>query len=325
MRTALLSLAVVSLCLVSSPVVAQQAPLEVQEKSVIRFEINMDRIINSELGKNLDLATKMQEAPGIDTEEMDPSSITKVYGSLSLPDNMEAFQSMTPGSELPMELFSRIEFSESATLTGVMEKMAEKAEEVSLGGKTYLKPTDGDSPPGMLAQKIDDKTLEMGTEKYVTRSDREVNTDGLNKAWGMAPDHAIRIAVDVDGMEALKEELIDFVAQVQPQAIAYVELLNNVSNLRITVDLDSDELLTICATGKDEELAEEFADGLDSLLMFGKMGLNPANAPTDEAAAVMKEISDAMEAKLDGKEVSIRIPRPEGFNAMVEGMVPPGF
>jgi hypothetical protein len=55
------------------------------------------------------------------------------------------------------------------------------------------------------------------------------------------------------------------------------------------------------------------------------MGLDPARAPNDEAAAVMKQIGDAMEAKLDGKEVSIRIPRPEGFNKMVEGMLPPGF
>jgi hypothetical protein len=177
----------------------------------------------------------------------------------------------------------------------------------------------------MLAQKIDGKTLEMGTEKYVTRADREVGTDGLNKAWEKTPDHAIRLVVDVDGMEALKEEIIDMVAEMQPQAIAYVELLNNVSNIRLTIDLDGDELLTLCATGKDEEMAEEFADGIDSLLMFGKMGMNPANAPNEEAASVMKEIGEALEAKLEGTEISVRIPRPEGFNEMVEGMLPPGF
>jgi len=325
MRTALLSLAVVSLCLVSSQAVAQQAPLVAQEKSVVRFEINMDKIINSELGKKLDLAGKLQEAPGMENEDMDPATISRVFGSLSLPDNIEAFQGMGPGSELPMQLFSRVEFTEKDTLTALMKKMGEDSEEVSIGGKTFMKPTDGEAPEGLLAQKIDDKTLEMGTEKYVTRSDREVGTEGLSKAWSKTPDHAVRIVVDVDGMEALKEELIDMVAQMSPQAIAYAELLNNVSNLRITIDLDGDELLTICATGKDEEMAEEFADGLDSLLMFGKMGLDPSRAPTEEAASVMKEIGDAMEAQLDGTEVSIRIPRPDGFNDMVEGMLPPGF
>ncbi len=325
MRTALLSLAVVSLCLVTAPAVAQQTPLETKDKSVIRFEINMDKIVNSELGKQLDLQDKMQTLPNVNPEEMDPSAISRIFGSLSLPDNMAALQNMDPGSKLPMELFTRMEFSESQSMNNALEKMGEESEEVSIGGKTFIKPTDPDSPQGLLAHKINDTTMEVGTEKYLTRADREVSTDGLNKAWAMAPEHAVRIVVDVDGMQALKEELIDFAAQVQPQAAAYAELLDNVSNIRITIDLDSDELLTVCATGKDEDMAEEFADGLDSILMFGKMGMNPANAPNEEAKPIMKAIGDAMQANLDGKEVSVKIPRPEGFNEFIQGMLPPGF
>lgn len=325
MRTALFSLAVVSLCVITAPAFAQQTPLDAKEKSVIRFEINMDKIVNSDLGKRLDLADKMQNMPGVDAEGMDPSLIKRVFGSVNLPDNMDAFRDVGPGAELPMETFSRIEFANSTALTNAMKKMSEEAEDVTIGGKTYMKPTGADSPEGMLAQKIDDKTLEMGTEKYVTRSDREVNTDGLNKAWAMAPEHAIRIVVDVDGMPELKEELIDTVAQMAPNFVAYAELLNNINNLRITVDLDGDQLLTVSATGKDEEMAEEFADGIDSMLLFAKMGLNPANAPNDEAKEVMNSISDSLEAKLDGKEISVIIPRPEGFNEFIENSMPPGF
>lgn len=325
MRTALLSLTVVALCVVTAPAFAQQTPLEAKEKSVIRFDINMDKIVNSDLGKRLDLTDKMQNLPNLDSEDMDPSTVSRVFGSVNLPDNIEAFMTMDPGSALPMELFARVAFSESGALKTAFEKMSEKSEEVTIGGKKFLKPTDEDSPEGMLAQTIDEKTLELGTEKYVTRADREVNTDALNKAWSMAPDHAIRLVVDVEGMADLREELIDFVAQSAPAGIAYAELLNNITNLRITIDLDGDQLLTICATGKDEELAEEFADGLDSLLMFGKMGLDPARAPSDEAADVMSEIADAMEAKIEGNEISIIIPRPKGFNEFIENSLPPGF
>lgn len=326
MRTALFSLAAFSLCLVAAPVFAQQKPLETQEKSVVRFEINVDKIVNSELGKQLDLQDKLQNLPGVDPEEVDPSSISRVFGSMSLPDNMAAFQMMGSGDEtMPLNMFTRLEFSNGEALESMIKKMAEKSEDVTIGGKKFMKPTDADSPEGMLTHKIDSSTLEMGTEKYLTRADREVNTDGLNKAWKMAPDHAIRIVVDVDGMADLKEELIDFVAQMQPNAVAYAELLNNVSNLRITVDFDSDDLLTVSATGKDEEMAEEFADGIDSILALGKMGMDPARAPNEEAASVLTAIRDAMEAKLDGKEISVRIPRPEGFNKLFEGMMIPGF
>jgi NTP pyrophosphatase (non-canonical NTP hydrolase) len=232
---------------------------------------------------------------------------------------------MGPGADLPMELFSRVEFSSSEALTGAMSKMEEEAEEVTIGGKKFIKPTDPTAPQGMLAQKIDDKTMEMGTEKYLTREDREVMSDGLAAAWKMAPKHAVRIVVDVDGMEKLKGEIIDEIATMAPQAIAYAELLDAISNLRVTIDLDGKELLTICATGKDEELAEEFADGLDSVFFTAKMALNPGAAPNEEAAEVMKAISAALEANVEGKEVSVRIPRPEGFNKVIQGMMPPGF
>ena len=324
MRTALLSLAVVSLCVITAPAFAQQTPLEAKEKSVIRYEFNMDKIVNSDLRKRLDLVDKLQNMPGIDPEEMDPSKIKRVFGSVNLPDNMDAFRGVGPGAPLPMEMFSRVEFSDGGTLDGIVKKMAESAEEVTIGGKKFMQPNDPQSPEGMLTRKIDATTLEMGTEKYVTRADREVNTDGLNKAWSMAPEHAIRLVVDVDGMPDLKEELIETVAQMAPSYVDYAELLNNISNLRITIDLDSDQLLTICASGKDEEMAEEFADGIDSLLLLAKFGLDPSRAPNDEAAAVMQSISDALKTKVDGKEISVIIPRPEGFNDYIESVVGAG-
>jgi hypothetical protein len=313
--------------LVAAPANAQQTGLDDKDKSVVQFEINIDKIVNSELGKLLDFEGKIQSAPGLGEDDMDPSTISRVYGSLSLPDNIAAFQGMGPGSPLPMEVFSRVVFKSSEEAASAIGKMTEKSEEVSIGGKTFIKPTGEDAPEGMLAQKIDDKTIEMGTEKYLTRADREVTTDALKSAWGKTPKDAVRIVVDVDGMEALKAEIIDVVDQTQPQIIAYVELLNNITDLRITFDLEGDNLMTLSATGKDEELAEEFADGLNSLLVIGQMTVKgqAANAPSDAAGDVMNTIADALEAKYEGKEVMIKIPRPEGFNDVVQEMLPPGF
>lgn len=324
MRTAFYSLAVAALCLLSTPVFAQQSPLETKEKAVIQFDFNLDKITQSELGKKLGLAERLQDLPGVNSDDLDPASLSRVFGALSLPDNIAAF-TLAPGDALPLEMFSRVEISDSKTFAEALEKMAEKSQEVTIGSKTFMKPDGQAAPDGMLYQKVDEKTIEMGTEKYLTREDREVMSDGLNKAWDMAPDHAIRVVVDVDGMEALKEQIIETVGEMAPQGIAYAELLNNINNLRLTLDFAGKELLTLSATGKDEELAEEFADGLDSLLLFAKIGLDPNSAPNDEAANVIQEISDSLKANIDGNEVSIKIPRPEGFDSFVEGMIPPGF
>lgn len=325
MRSVFRALTVVALCLTTTSVFAQQSPLETKDKAVVQFDINFNKITQSALGKQLDLAGKMKDIPGVKTEDIDPSSISRLSGALSLPDNIAAFQGLGPGADLPMQLFSQMEIGDSKTMASAVAKMAEKSEEVTVGGKTFMKSTDETAPQGMLIHEYDEKTIEMGTETYLTRADREVFSDGLKKAWGMTPDHAIRLVVDIDGMPALKEQIIEQVGNMAPQAIAYAELLDSVTNLRVSIDLDAKELLTIAATGKDEEAAEEFADGLDSLLMFAKMGIDPSSAPNDEAAAVMEQISDSLKANVEGAEVSIKIPHPKGLANVLQGMLPPGF
>jgi len=326
MRTAFHCFAVVAaLCFLATPSFAQQSPLETKEKAVIQFEFNLEKITQSELGKKLGLADKLDDLPNIDSEDIDPNSISRVYGALSLPEDIAVFEDLQPGDAMPMEMFSRVEINDGKTIAEALAKMAEKSEEVTIGNKTFMKPTAEDSPEGMLMQQADEKTIEMGTAKYLTRENREVMSDGLNKAWDMAPDHAIRLVVDVAGMESLKEGLIERVALMAPQGVAYAELLNNIDNLRLTIDLDGKDLLTLSATGKDEELAEEFADGINSLLLFAKLSLDPAGAPTEQASKVFQEIKDSLDAGVDGNEVSLKIPRPEGFGEVIEAMLPPGF
>ena len=322
MRAVFRALTVVSLCLTATSVFAQQSPLETKDKAVVQFDINFDKITQSDLGKQLDLAGKMKNVPGVKTDGIDPSSISRLSGALSLPDNIEAFQGLGPGADLPIEMFSQVQISDSTTMAAAVAKMAEKSEEVSVGGKKFMKSTDETAPQGMLVHEYDEKTIEMGTETYLTRADREVFSDGLKKAWGMTPDHAIRLVVDVEGMPALKEQIIEQVGQMAPQAIAYAELLDNINNLRVSIDLDAKDLLTLAATGKDEEAAEEFADGLDSLLMFAKMGIDPSGAPDEDSAAVMEQISDSLEATVEGSEVSIKIPHPEGLTGVLKNMLP---
>jgi len=265
--------------------------------------------------------------PGADAENFDPASMSKMTAAMSLPDNIGAFQGMGPGADLPMDLFTTMTFKDAASADDAFAKMKENSEEVQVGGKTYFKPDDPNSPAGLLGERSGDSMFVMGTEKYITRSDRTFATDGLKSAFSKMPEDAVRIAIDVEGMPALKEEIIDMAAQSAPQFAAYAELLNNITDLRITVDLDGENLLTISATGKDADMAEEFAEGLDSMLGMGKMGImmQAGAIPDEDAKKAVMAIAESLSAKADGTEVSVIVPKPEGFNKAIQGLVGPGF
>ena len=109
MRAVFRALTVVALCLTATSVFAQQSPLETKDKAVVQFDINFDKITQSDLGKQLDLAGKMKNVPGVKTDDIDPSSISRLSGALSLPDNIEAFQGLGPGADLPIEMFFQVQ------------------------------------------------------------------------------------------------------------------------------------------------------------------------------------------------------------------------
>ncbi len=323
MRNAFMSFAAIAVALVAAPAFAQQTTLTAQEQSVVMVEIDFAKIFNSELGKMMDFEGKLKTIPGADPDSFDAGSMSKVTASLSLPDSLEAFQAMGPGSELPMEMFTTMTFKDAGSADAAFAKVKEKSEEVKIGDKTFFKPDDPSSPAGLLAERSGDSMVFMGTEKYISRAEKMFATDGLKSAWGKMSDDAVRIAIDVEGMPALREQIIEMGSQAPPPFNTFAELLNNVNDLRIAIDLDGDNLLTIAATGKDADMAEEFAEGLDALLGMGKMGImmQAGAIPEGDAKNAVMEIAESLSATSKGSEVTVIVPKPKGFNEAIMGLL----
>ena len=329
MRIAICSfLMLAGLTLVPAPVSAQQSPLAESDKAVVMFDIQLDRVRDSELGKMLDLESKMSQLPGQSDSSPDPSTLERVTGAISAPESADDLKDMDEGKALPMEMFMKMEFKDSASAEAAMAELKEKADEVEIGGEMFYKRNDGKGPQNLLAHMVDSTTLEMGTEKYLMRADRNVMTGGLENAWSLVPDECIRIAIDLEGAKALVDQAItDGRDQVPENFAAYVDLIKNMKDLRLTLGVDSDHLLTIASTGTDESAAEELGEGLDSLLMFPKMmgqsQVGQLKEADPEAAAVAGLILDALKTEVVGDQMQIQLPRPDGFNEAVKRLAPP--
>ena len=112
----------------------------------------------------------------------------------------------------------------------------------------------------------------------------------------------------------------------EAQVVGFLGLVDNMKNLRLGIDFSNANMLTIDATGVDEDEAKELEGGLDALLGLGKlmggMQLQGLQQQDPQAGAVVSQILNALDATREGNEVSVAIPHPEGLEELAEKFAP---
>lgn len=323
-------LAIVATC----PVFAQSIPKE--QQSEVAIEIQMDRFRNSPLYDTMKDAIEQSPAMAQAPSDFDWEKVESVFVTFALPEDvngMMAIQGIEQGGELPTEMFARIKFSDSAGADQMLSMIKDDSEMKTIDGKTYYAPKqDGDGPRNILAEQVDDTTLVFGTEKYLTTGvGNHLMSSGLQAAWGKMPNDGFRLAIDLQNSSELIEEAVEM-AKAQtadnPMVAGFINLILNVNDVRLSMDLAGGDLLTLAATGKDDENTKKFHEGFDGILGMGKMfgagGVEQLKEQSPEAGRVLGEILNSLSAKRDGNDVVVAIPKPEGFEEAIQGLIPAG-
>ena len=323
MLTALLAL------VTAMPLVGQTVPKEQQAE--VAIQLQMSRLRDSQLfdmvKQNIDQARAQSDIP----DNVDIDKVDTVFAAIALPEDVASFAAMEQveqGGDLPMEMYVRVTFTESGVVDTIMEKAAEESEERELNGKTVYTPREDDDAPGNIVVYRDgDSAIVFGTENYVSMEIGDhLLSAGLKSAWEKVPDQALRIAIDLENSSNLIDEAVAMAkANSDPMMGGFIDLITKASDIRMTMDLTSDNLMTLAATGKDETAASELQMGLDGILAMGKMGgaqaVQMLKEQDEDAARVMKEILDSLSAQQDGTDVQIASPRPEGFEDAIKNMM----
>lgn len=326
MRIAMLTLLLL-VSAICSPLRAQTAPLADNQKAVMAIDVRLDMLRDSELAKTLDLEEQIK-AMSLQNDGVDPSKLNRVFGILSAPESMEDAQGFVMG-QVPIEFSMKFEFNDSETVAEMISKAESKgATSFEKNGKKYYHPpADGQTPEELIMHQIDEKTIQMGTEAYIFHpQSKELFSDGLKDSWSKVPDEAIRIALDLEGASGLINDVVAMGKQNgDAMTGAYLDLVDNLKDLRLSLDFSGENMLTLRATGVGESEAEEFRGGLDSILGIAKMA-GGAQAATlkkqnEEAGAAVEEILKSLKATNDGAEISVVVPKPAGFEEAVKSAV----
>ena len=179
----------------------------------------------------------------------------------------------------------------------------------------------------LLMHMPNETTIEIGTKPYLLQSKRqELFSKGLAAAWKKVPDHAFRLAFDVKGESELIEEAVEMGKSTTEDGMAkaYLDLIDNAENFRLSLDFDADNMLVFAATGVDESQSEDLRSGLDAVMGMAKLGGKqalPMMIPDPDAIKVAGEVLDSLKATAEGTEVQIAIPKPSGFDEVIKKTV----
>ncbi len=260
----------------AAPLSGQSVPLEQQAE--IAIQVQMSRLRSSKLYEmlksNIDQVQSQADLP----DNVDIEKVDTIFAAIALPEDVASFAAMEQvesGGDLPMEMYARVTFTESGIVDTIMEKAAEESESREINGKTcYTPKADDNAPRNVMVYRDGDKAIVFGTENYVTMGASEnLLSAGLKSAWSKVPDEALRIAIDLENCSDLIAEAVGMAkANADPMMGGFIDLITKASDIRMSMDLTDGNLLTLAATGKDENAASELQMGLDGILAMGKMG-----------------------------------------------------
>lgn len=316
----------------TSPLFAQSIPKEKQ--SEVALEIQMNRFRDSALYDTMKGAIEQSPAMAEVPSDFDWEKVESVFVTFALPEDvngMMAIQNIEPGGDLPTEMFARIKFSDSAGADQMLSMIKDDSEMKTIDGKNYYAPkADGDGPKNLLAERVDDTTMVFGTEYYLTTgTGNHLMSSGLQAAWGKMPNDGFRLAIDLQNSSELIEQAVDM-GKSEPgnPAAGFMNLILYINDIRLSMDLAGGDLLTVAATGKDDENTKKFHEGFDGILGMGKMfgagGVEQLKEQSPEAGRVLGEILNSLSARRDGNNVVLAIPKPEGFEEAIQGLIPAG-
>ena len=284
-------------------------------KAVIAINIDMRA-----LAKNKLLAAIFELSLAEGDYLFGPADITKISALIGAPKGMDE------ASLEQTNAYVYIAFQDESITSRVKKQMMEEGgKTVTVGGKTFIEPAPSNAPPGMLFD-IQAKYMVMGTRSYLSSPSNQFASKGLAAAYANLPKAPVRVAIDFDGAREILDQ-VSALAKASADAFTkpYVSLIDEVSSIAITSDIDKDSLLKIALNAHDEKEGDKIKLKLEALIGLGK-GFTE-NLPPGALGALEsteKVISDAIqnvEAVQTGKTVVVELTKPAGFEEMVSQVV----
>ena len=300
-----------------------QSDMPESKKMVASFDLQMQKMRQSKLYQATDMEDLVADASrNSPLNDVDLKALNRVVGGASAPASLAEFEDMERGSELPFEFFLQLHFADEASAKQAFAEIERKSRIVEVEGKKFFKPKSDNEPSNISAHFLNASTVEFGTDGYLTKQNRNFQTDRLAAKWKAMPDTAIRLAIDLESAEGIVKEGMALAKDELPsQAGMFVDLVGLMSALQLNVDLDAQNIVELHADARNAEDATRLTGGLNAILSLAKVtggqAVKQGAQQMPEAAKVAGAMLDSLEATQEGNRASIVITKPEGFDDAV--------
>lgn len=307
----------------------QESSLPKEKRAVIAFDLDLGRVMNSEIGSMLPTEQALGELGAAGPEADALMSVKRIAGFVSAPEDLGSVMGMammgpSPGQPLPVEFVISVEFVDAAAASEPMAEIKQNSTKTTIGGKEVYKPQDPNGPP-LFIRIVSDTKIEAGTEMYLT-SGSAVGTRTLQERWKGMPDVAMKLALDMDGARELLDGASAMLRQdAPPMAAPYIDLLDKGAFMSLAIDASGDQLVHMTMDGHNAEETQAIntvVAGLLQLANFGAAGsINDMRSQSPKMADMMSNLLKSLGTTVSGNTVSVTVAKPEGFeDALKEGM-----
>jgi hypothetical protein len=292
------------------------------QRSVLAFDVYFDRILSSEMVESTGIDEFGGQMTNKPSDQIDLDTVRRIFGAASAPASLETLKAIQGGAEQTgFSFFARMQFKDKNGADKAFAKMEEGSAPATIGNKECFRPPVGAAPSNIAFYRLSPDVIEIGSDDYLELADRNVFSANLMDAWSKMPKAAIRVGVDLDGARHLVDEALQMAgSNIPPMAQPALSMVNNMAVLRIGMDFSGDTLLWLTATGKDASATGQINATLGGLLAMAKgMGAQTLPMAGPDAQGPGGELLAALATTVDGNDVNIVLPRPEGLEKAIGG------
>ena len=319
-----------------------QTTLREDQKSVAVIDLRVDQLLKEFVAAGVDAERFSGAKLSGPFAGTNVGQIERVYGATCLPRDITtlkqiladpyfkdfpvfssvAWQALTNGCFLQIKLVDKPAADE------VEKRWKKKGLEMKMGGFNHDVPWGQKEDKDFFAHRVDETTIEFGSKAFLQQTDRSFFTDRLNAVYQSSTGDAFRLVLDLETRRDLLKEIIKLGKKEIPRPThAYLDLVKGLKSLNLGFSFDSANLLSLIAEANDDSDAEEFADGINSLLQLGKVGLGTVFAQISQAKdtpedarkplAMFKGMVDGLKANRSYTTVKLLLKKPENFVALL--------
>ena len=238
-------------------------------------------------------------------------SMANIKGYIAAPEGPvgpEAFEST--------DMLIILEMKDEDSHKKVLEMMKDGFVEMEKDGKTVLK-ADGPGAPPWFA-RMDGQKIIIASEDYLYADPESIVSPELKKLIGNVQASPYYLVANLDGARDLLTDVSKMAsAEADFMTKQYISLIDQVSTLEVSSDLDGDPLLTVRLTGHNEKENKQIKLKVDAAigLLKGVSELGLAQVKKDEPAVarLAEELLNGLNVEQTDNATLLSLKRPMNF------------